>query len=209
MTITYPLGDNLYINMTNRCSNSCDFCIRNGEDKESEQWDSDKDIVGTFKLWLDHEPTVEEVIESLIKSDYSKYKQIVFCGFGEPFERFYDCVKVAKWLKEQGNVYIRANTNGQANLIHNRDVTPDMKGIFDEIGISLNAENAEKYQDICHSVFGVAAYDGLLEFARLAAEKGIKVKMTVVDTIGEEAINMCRKIAQDNGCELRVRELIE
>jgi TatD family-associated radical SAM protein len=209
MIITYPLGNNLYINMTNRCSNACDFCIRNGEDKHRTQWNSDRDIAGTSKLWLDREPTVEEVIQSLKDSDYGKYDQIVFCGFGEPFERFDDCVKVAKWLKSQGDVYIRVNTNGQANLIHNRDVTGEMVGLFDEVGVSLNAESAEKYQQICHSVFGEASYDGLLEFARLCAGKGIKVKMTVVDTIGADAIEKCRKIASDNGCELRVREYIE
>ncbi len=209
MTITYPLDSGLYINMTNRCSNACDFCIRNGEDKGKEEWRSDRDLVGTNKLWLDREPTVEEVIRSLKEADFAKYDQIVFCGFGEPFERFDDCVAVAKWLKANGAKYIRVNTNGQANLIQNRDVTPDMEGMFDEVGVSLNAETAEKYQEICHSVFGEKAYEGLLEFARLTADKGIKVKMTVVDSIGEKAIEECRRIAQENGCELRVRELIE
>ena len=28
MTITYEYGKNLYVNLTNRCPNRCEFCLR-------------------------------------------------------------------------------------------------------------------------------------------------------------------------------------
>ena len=208
MIISYPLGDNLYLNITNRCSNACEFCIRDGKKKDTGDWQSDSDLVGTDQLWLDYEPTVDEIIADLQKRDLTAYKEVVFCGFGEPFMRFDDCVMIAKWLKEQ-NVSVRVNTNGQANLIHNRDVTSEMVGLFDVVSISLNAENAEKYEQICHSDFPQHAYKGLLNFATLCAQKGMKVIMTVIDSIGEESIEACKKIAENHGATLRVRALIE
>lgn len=208
MTISYVLGDNLYLNITNRCSNACDFCIRNGKARDTSEWLSDRDLVGNDKLWLDHEPTVQEVIDDLKKRDLSIYKEVVFCGFGEPFMRFDECVEIAKWLKSQ-DAAIRVNTNGQANLIHDRDVTDEMIGLFDIVSISLNAENAEKYEQICHSQYSHQAYDALLQFAWLCSRKGITVIMSVVDTIGNEAIEKCKEIAKTCGATLRVREYIE
>lgn len=210
MILSYVLGDKLYLNITNRCSNACDFCIRSGRSKEKEkdQWQSDADLVGTDALWLKREPTVEEVIADLEKRDLSQFQEVVFCGFGEPFMRFDDCVAIAKWLKEK-KATVRVNTNGQANLIHNRDVTDEMVGLFDIVSISLNAENAEKYEAICHSDYPDRAYEGLLAFAKLCSQKGMKVVMSVVDTIGAEAIEKCRKIAEDCGAALRVRTYIE
>lgn len=208
MTISYVLGKNIYLNITNRCTNACDFCLRHGKKKDVDTWQSDRDLTGSDELCLEREPTVTEVIEDLKKYDLSLYKEVVFCGFGEPFMRFDDCVKIAGWLKEQ-NMAVRVNTNGQANLINGRNVTDEMVGLFDVVSISLNAENAEKYEEICHSDYPDKAYESILEFAKLCSQKGIKVFMSVVDIIGEEAIEKCKKIADDCGATLRVREYIE
>lgn len=211
MIITYKLGNKLYINLTNRCSNSCDFCLRTAKANEltHDDWKTDRDLGGAeSELWLDREPTVDEVIESLNGRQLDSYEEVVFCGFGEPTERMDECIEIAKWLKAR-NVKIRLNTNGQANLIHGRDVTSEMAGLFDVISISLNNKNAEEYQAVCHSEFGKAAYDALIEFGAKCAKLGIETVFSVVDLLPAEDIEQCRKIADSNGAKLRVREYIE
>lgn len=201
MTITYELGDALYVNLTNRCSNACTFCVRNEHDS----------VNGKDPLWLDREPTVEEIKADFLTRDLDKYTSVVFCGYGEPTMRFDDMVQVAKWLKEQKpNLPIRLNTNGHANLICNRDVTPELKGCFDCVSISLNAENPEKYQTLCLSEFGgETSFYGLLEFARLAKNYVPEVVLSVVDVMPSEEIENCRKIAEECGVKFRVREFIQ
>jgi len=209
LIISYELGDSLYINLTNRCSNACEFCLRTGKsEKEPEKWETSNDLIGTNKLWLKREPTVEEIIGDLKKRDIKKYKEVVFCGFGEPFVRFDECVVVAKWLKQNG-AKVRVNTNGQANLIHGRDVTGEMVGLFDIVSISLNNKNAMEYNAVCHSKYGERAYDALLDFGRKCSEKGIETIFTIVDILPEQDIIKCKKIAKANGGKLRVREYIE
>lgn len=200
MTITYELGNSLYVNVTNRCSNACEFCVRTKHDG----------VNGKDNLWLDREPTVEEIKEDFGKRDIDKYDAVVFCGYGEPMMRADDVIEIAKWLKENNpSVRIRINTNGQANLIHKRDITPELGGVVDTVSISLNAENAQKYQRVCVSEFGEAAYEGLIEFARLAKEYVPEVIFSVVDVMSKEEIDACRRIAEDCGVIFRVREYIE
>lgn len=201
MTITYICGNSLYINLTNRCSNSCTFCVRTKHD----------DVNGEDNLWLDREPTVEEIKADIKTRDLKDFDMVVFCGFGEPFERFQDCITVGKWIKEiYGDVKIRVNTNGQGSLIAGRDITPEMEGVIDTVSISLNAATAKDYDAICRSRFGEAAYEGVLEFAKSAKKYVKEVVFSVVDKVTRlEEIEKCRKIAADCGVAFRVREYIE
>ncbi len=81
-------------------------------------------------------PTVEEVIQEFQKYDLDDFKEVVFCGFGEPLERVEDVVQIAGILKHfRRDLPIRINTNGLANLIHQRDVTPELKGRIDTVSI--------------------------------------------------------------------------
>lgn len=201
MTITYEYHNSLYVNITNRCSNSCTFCVRTKHDN----------VNGQDDLWLEREPTVAEIKQDFMQRDLSKYDQIVFCGYGEPTERFDDLIEVAKWLKSiNPDMPIRINTNGQANLICGRDVTPEMKGVIDTLSISLNAPRADEYQALCRSRYGEDAFDALQEFASLAKKYVDNVVFSVVDkTMPEEDIEACRKIAENCGVNFRVREYIE
>lgn len=201
MTITYECYNSLYVNITNRCSNKCTFCVREKHDSVNEDGN----------LWLEREPSVEEIKADFDTRDLSKYEEIVFCGYGEPFERFDDVMTVAKWLKENNkDIKIRVNTNGQGSLIAERDIAPEMKGLIDIVSISLNAENAEKYQKLCRSEFGAeAAFEGVLEFARRAKDFVPSVIFTVVDIMPEAEIEECRHIAADCGVQFRVREYIK
>ena len=193
---TYELDKNLYINLTSRCTNDCTFCVRNEK----------ADYFG-HKLWLAREPRAEEVIARL-PADIGKYREYVFCGFGEPTIRLDALLAVAKEIKARGGV-TRINTNGQANLIHKRDVTAELAGAIDKINVSLNEATAQAYVALCRPAFGEAAFTGLQEFAKKCAERGIDTWFSVVDIIGEEKINACRDIAARAGVTLRVRKYIE
>lgn len=200
MTVTYEFSNSLYVNITNRCSNACTFCLRNNHD----------DVNGKDDLWLEREPTVEEIKRSFLSRDMKKYESVVFCGFGEPFERFNDCVLIAAWLKETyPGIKIRVNTNGQANLICQKDVTPELEGRFDCVSISLNAPDRDKYDELCKSEFGKDAFDAVLDFGKKAAKYVPEVIFSIVDRdLSEEEKEKCRKIASDCGAALRIREYI-
>ena len=201
LTITYEFGKSLYVNVTNRCSNSCDFCLRNNHDE----------VNGKDPLWLEREPSVDEIKNDFLNRDLNKYDGVVFCGFGEPFERFYDCIEVAKWLKENyPDINIRVNTNGHANLIFKKDVTPLMKGLIDVVSISLNAPDKKRYDEICRSEFGEDAFDGLIDFAKKAKIYVEKVILSIVDiNLSKNDILICSEIAKKCGAEFRVREYIK
>lgn len=201
MTITYVCGSSLYINLTNRCSNRCAFCVRDKHD----------DVNGEDNLWLDREPTEEEIKADISKRTLLDYDSVVFCGFGEPFERYETVFSVAKWIKEKyGNFPIRVNTNGQGNLIAGRDITSEMKGIIDTVSISLNTDTAEKYDKLCKSRYGIGAYDAILKFAKESAKYVREVVLSVVDRVlSPDEIETCRKIAKECGVSFRVREYIE
>lgn len=201
MTITYEYYDSLYVNITNRCSNACTFCVRTKQDN----------VNGTDDLWLEREPTISEIKTDFETRDLKKYKEIVFCGYGEPTERFDDLLEISKWLKQKDSeIVIRINTNGQANLINERDVTPEMKDIIDIVSISLNAPDSKQYQDICVSRYGEESFVAIQEFAKLAKKYVNSVIFTVVDkTMPQSDIDKCEDIAKNCGVQFRVREYIQ
>ena len=151
MIITYKQGDGLYVNMTNRCTNKCAFCVR----------DHGEEIYGD--LWLDTEPSGEEILQSIIDAHPENYSELVFCGFGEPTCRLYDMLTICKAVREKYDIPIRLNTNGHASLITGEDTTPLFAGLFDTISISLNAPDSETYNKLCLPKFGDASFEGMLK----------------------------------------------
>lgn len=199
MTITYEVGTALYVNITNRCSNRCEFCIRNNGDG----------AYGSDSLWLEKEPTREEILDSIVSRDLAKYTELVFCGYGEPTERLEDMIYVAKQIKAKYALPVRVNTNGQSSLLYGKDTAPMYADAFETVSISLNAPNAEEYDRVCHSQFGLAAYNGLLDFAVRVKNYVPNVMLTVVDVALTPAeIEQCKQIAEGVGVPLRVRKYI-
>jgi radical SAM enzyme (TIGR04100 family) len=198
MTITYRLDDGLYVNMTNRCSNRCDFCIRNYGDG----------IGNSGGLWLDREPTVEETAADIIKNA-DGCREIVFCGYGEPLMRLDDIVSVIKKMKPAVTLPVRINTNGQADLIHGRETARELEGLVDTVSISLNAPDAQGYEKICHSDYGEKAFDALIKYASDCAKVIPHVVFSVVDVMSPTDIEKCRKIATQAGVDFRVRKMIQ
>ena len=197
-TYVYVLDDNLYINLTNKCSNGCDFCVRNERDS----------YYGNY-LWLRHgDPTVEKVIAATkTYGDLTRFKEAVFCGFGEPTYKVAEMVELCDYFHEKG-LKTRLNTNGQGNLINKRDIVPDLKGKLDLVNVSLNASCVEKYQPICRSQFGEAGFAGLIEFAKLCRRNGVPCRFSIVDCIGEAEVEACKRLAQSVNIPLYVREYI-
>lgn len=196
MTILYKVHNNLYVNLTNRCSSACTFCLRQTRDH----------MEGSDSLWLEHEPDLDEVKEAFASFDMSAYDEVVFCGFGEPTERFDLLLEVARFVKENYQLPIRINTNGQGNLINNRSIEADLAGLVDTISISLNTPNEEKYHEIVRSQFGNKAYQAMLDFAREAKKYVPNVVLsTVSTTLTPEEEEQCQKICDDLGVTYRIR----
>ncbi len=197
-TYVYTLDGNLYINLTNKCSNGCDFCVRNERSS----------YYGNY-LWLKNgDPTVEKVIGAAKGfGDLTRFKEVVFCGFGEPTYKVAEMVALCDYFHEKG-LKTRLNTNGQGNLINKRDIVPELKGKIDFVNISLNASCAEKYQPICRSQFGESGFSGLIEFAKLCNKNGVPCRFSIVDCIGEEEVEACKRLAESVRVPLYVRKYI-
>ncbi|MBQ7879758.1 MAG: radical SAM protein [Clostridia bacterium] len=197
-TYVYTLDGNLYINLTNKCSNGCDFCVRN-----------ERDSYYGYYLWIRHgDPTAEKVIAALnATKDLTQYKEAVFCGFGEPTYKVAEMVAICDYLHEKG-LSTRLNTNGQGNLINKRDIIPDLKGKIDLVNVSLNASCAEKYQKICRSQFGENGFGAMIEFAKECKRQGVNVRFSIVDCIGKEEVDACKALADSVRVPLYVRDYI-
>lgn len=189
----YFLDNKIYINLTNKCSNNCNFCIRKG-----------RQGMNTV-LWLKQEPTAEDIVQQLPQNMDDFDEEVVFCGFGEPTYNLEALDEVASYL-HCIDKKTRINTNGQGNLIHKQDITDVIVTSCDCINVSLNQCTAEKYQQECHSIFGQKAFDAVKEFALLCKAKGGNVVFSVVDSIGQKDVEACRKLAQSLNIPLRVRQ---
>ena len=132
---------------------------------------------------------------------------MVFCGFGEPTIKLDELLEVAKYVKQKGKK-TRLNTNGHASAFHHRDVPRALRGLIDTVSISLNAVTKERYQKLCHSVYGEEGFENMLEFARRCVEEGIHTVLSVVDIIGAEEIEEARKLTEKIGANFRVRKYI-
>ena len=196
MTITYEGRNSIYVNMTNRCPCRCVFCLRYNKDH----------VFNASSLWLDREPTVKEVCESIDAWDVAKYDEIVFCGYGEPTERLDDLLEVAAYIKSKYKKKIRINTNGLSDLINGEKTAHKLLGLIDSVSISLNATDREEYLKIVRPKFGIDSYDAMLSFAGDCKEYVPEVVMTVVDVVtSREEQERSREICESIGVKLRVR----
>ena len=190
------IAETLYINLTNRCSNACVFCIRTTVD----------DIKGK-NMWLETEDfSVEDVLRQF--EDFNTPKEVVFCGYGEPLMKFDVLKEIAENLKQKG-IKIRINTNGTGNLINKKDIVPELAKFTDEISISLNAPNEKQYNEISKPNLS-NTYSNMLDFAKKSVENNIKTTLTVVDEYPDYEIDIqeCKKIADEIGAGFRVRKWI-
>ncbi|MBQ8926763.1 MAG: radical SAM protein [Oscillospiraceae bacterium] len=208
MTVTYEVGDNLYVNLTNRCPCACVFCIRTHDDG----------AYGSDPLWLEHEPTFAEIRASFEARDMSRYREIVFCGYGEPLMRFALVCEVARWLREQyPGKPIRLNTNGLCELYAPQEALADgtgaaekLAGCIDKVSVSLNAGDAACYDRVtCPSGHPTNAYETMLRFAAGCKARGIATAFTVVDVLTPEETAQAVRQGESMGIPVHVRAYID
>ena len=198
MTVVYPVGSGLYVNLTNKCPCNCTFCIRQSAKNEFDHIET---------LWLEHEPSFEEVVQALENAGVPSYKEVVFCGYGEPTEALDVLLRTADFIKSNYDVPVRINTNGLGNLINGRDITPLLKGRIDVVSISLNSSRPEIYEKTVRPVFREKAFPALLDFAKKAAAVVPSVILTTVSTtITPEDEDECRRLCRSLGVTYRIRE---
>lgn len=199
-SITYEYKKNLYINMTNKCSNRCGFCLRNNSSGS----------LYAKNLWYQNgEPSKEEILAALQESDLNAYHEIIFCGYGEPACRWDDMMWLCDQIKQRGAYFIRINTNGQADLINGRSTAQELDGRVDAISVSLNAATPEAYDRICKSDYGLEALPAVLRFTAGAVLCVPHVRMTVVSTMEDTERKACESLCKSIGADFFVREYIE
>ncbi|MDD5072829.1 MAG: YchF/TatD family DNA exonuclease [Candidatus Omnitrophica bacterium] len=186
-SITYKIRDSLYINLTNRCTSDCEFCVT-----------KTTDFVMGHNLRLKGEPSAKEIIEAV--GDPKRYDEIVFCGYGEPTLRLDCMIEVAKALKKKGARF-RLTTNGHGNLINKRSIAGDLAGLIDRVSVSLNAPDKDAYNKICRPAFGPETFGEVKKFIVECREKLPEVEVTCVD---QEGVDMreCERVATE---ELKVK----
>ena len=196
MVILYEVHNGLYVNMTNKCPCRCTFCLRQEKDEMN----------GSGSLWLEREPSVDEVKAEFAKFDMSKYEEVVFCGFGEPSERLYDVLELAEFVKKNYNLPTRINTNGLSDLIWNKNTAPDYEGKIDVVSISLNTPNKIRYYELTRNKFGIEAFDAMLKFAENVKKYVKKTVLTTVSTtLTAEEEKECAEICKKLGVTYRIR----
>jgi len=196
-SVVYWLGDNLYLNITNRCPNHCYFCFRNF-----------RGGIEGFNLKLDKEPKTNDAIKELGKVINSRYwREVVFCGFGEPLERLDCLLEITRWIKEHYGKVVRVDTNGQGCLLNEgRDVVRELKEAgVGKLSVSLNAHDKETYNYVCKPTFE-NAFESVLDFVE-EGRRELDTEITVV-TIPEVDISRVREMARKMGVKLRLREYI-
>ncbi len=203
--LVYELDGKIYINLTNKCTNDCIFCLR-----------KDKDDVKGQTLWLDDENSgVNDVVEQYEKILRQKpdndNSEVIFCGYGEPLLKLDVLKGVAKYIKEKyPQTKIRINTNGHANYVYKRDIVPELKGLIDTISVSLNGESSSEYDELSKPVFE-GAYDEVKKFIKSCSDNGFETVASVVEGYKGRHLNLnkCEQIATDLGAKFRVREWIK
>jgi len=191
-TIAYRIRDSLYLNITNRCSNICTFCPKF----------QDYTLRGN-DLMLACEPAFEEVMAAVGEPEGTD--ELVFCGFGESLLRLELVTRLARELKRRNNYRIRINTDGQANLVHGRDILPELTGLVDCISVSMNAPDAATYQHLCNTPFGTEGFSSVCDFIREAKKYIPQVIASVVSVPGVD-LDACRALAESLGASFRIRE---
>lgn len=199
--LVYTLENKIYINLTNRCTNNCIFCLRN-----------DKNDVCGQELWLDNEDSTAADVISQFEKIYTDApsQEVIFCGYGEPMLKLDVLKEVAKYIKEKyPQTKIRVNTNGHANFICKRNVVPELKGLVDEFSVSLNAPTKEEYDELSQPKFA-QAYDEVKKFIKCCSDEQISVVASVVEGYKGRHLDLeiCKNIAENLGAKFRVREWI-
>jgi len=191
LSFTYQIGQSLYINVTNRCNADCVFCDRKGEA-----------VINGYNLKMtkSEEPEAEVYIKEI--GDPKNFKEIVFCGYGEPTIRWDVVKQVAKYIKDFGG-NTRMNTDGHGNFINKRDITPELKGLIDTVSISLNSTDSVQYGKLMR--VDPSMHGEMLDFAR-KAKNYTHVVLSIVGLSEVDSEAAKKFVVEEVGVDFRERE---
>lgn len=196
--LAYEYKNQIYVNLTNKCSANCVFCVRTKK----------ASLGGASSLLLDKKPTIEEFQKAISEYDFSKYGGLIFCGYGEPTCEVDKLVAIATWFKEQYGLPIRVNTNGLGNVYNKRDILKELAAVVDAYSISLNAPNAKRYEELVRPSCP-NAFDEVLRFAEEAVGQKKEVALSVLSLLSQEELEQAREIANKLNVPLKVRTYVE
>jgi TatD family-associated radical SAM protein len=193
------MENKLYLNITNRCSNCCFFCLRNF-----------RRGVGGFNLKLQEELSFEQVTGELSAVlGMRSWSEAVFCGFGEPTERLDILLATARWIRRHYGrpLVIRVNTNGHGYRLNpGVNIADELKAAgVDRVSVSLNAGDVQTYNEICRPSFE-GAYETVIDFVK-KAKPVLEVEVTAV-RMPEVDLAKAKAVAEELGVKFRIREYI-
>jgi len=188
---TYQIGQSLYVNVTNRCNADCVFCDRKGEA-----------VINGYSLKMSksQEPEANVYIKEI--DDPTRFKEIVFCGYGEPTIRWDVVKEIAKYVKANGGK-TRMNTDGHGNFINKRDITPELKDTIDTVSISLNSTNPEQYANLMQ--VDPSLHAEMINFAKKAKDYS-HVVLSIVGLSEIDKESAKKFVLEEVGVDFRERE---
>ncbi len=195
--ILYTYQNGVYVNLTNKCTCNCVFCIRRKQDA----------VNGEEDMWHNTDPTYQEVVDAIDKFDFSGYEELVYCGYGEPTCALEVLLKTAAYFKKKHSQKIRVNTNGLGRLYNKRDILAELNEVVDAYSVSLNAPNKERYNEIARPIYE-DAFDEMLKFAKDCKAAGKKVQLSAVTYIGQEEVEECRSLARELDIPVKIRNYV-
>ncbi len=194
--IIYTYKDSVYANITNKCNCRCTFCIR-----------FMKEGVGDAKtLWHQENPSGEAVLEAIKTFDFTGFKELVFCGYGEPTCQLDILLAAADYAKREKGLKIRLNTNGQGSAENGRDIVPELSKVIDSVSVSLNAPSKEEYEEVTRPQLD-NGFENMIEFTKRCREVIGDVRWSIVDVLPEEEKNRCIALSNKHDIPLRIRKL--
>lgn len=206
--IAYRFGDNVYLNITNRCPNLCVFCIKT-------KWKMD--FHGNNLNLSGQEPSAQEILLAL-ESELKKapFNEVVFCGYGEPTMRLDVLLFVAQTLKgwqaqaKFPPFKIRLNTNGLGARINHKPIVADLRRVIDIVNVSVNAENEAVWQRLVRPEPEYRdAYPDVLTFLRDCVEAGFeKTILSCVEKTGADTAALTA-LAKQYGAQIYVRSFLD
>ena len=149
--ILYTYKDGVYANLTNLCNCRCTFCVRFQHEG----------IGNAPTLWHKVNPNWEQVKAAVDAFDFTGFKELVFCGYGEPTCALDLMLKTARYVRKiHPELKLRVNTNGLGSLENGRDIVPDLAQVLDAVSISLNAPDEADYNKVTRPTRRLPGYVG-------------------------------------------------
>jgi len=214
----------LYLNITNRCTNSCLFCaLRRNRgvlapfnlnlaglprvpltvdpktpDKEFHVDDDEPDLE-IIEDAISAEPDTEAIISALettVASSPHPVEEVVFCGAGEPLIRLDTVITTAFTMKKLG-ITVRLNTNGHGELLNGPDTVNRLSQCIDKISISLNAQDSRTYNYLSRPSSKEDAYSATLDFSAKSVKLIDSVTLSVVAATSKGLVNSAPKLDLD------------